>query len=637
MKNYAKLEELSLSRLQVGGWMKRYLELQKNGLTGHLEVAGYPFDRIGWDRSPSDTTDSGNPGWWAYEQTAYWLDGKERVGQLLGDRKLREDAKKSYAYTITHADENGFLGPRQLKHSDGWNRWPHVVFFRALMARHQATGDTRIPEIITRHYLGTPQDYRNFRDVLNVEIMLWAYLQNGNKELLALAEKSFVDYNAQCKDDNCQKAHLSNKKAYAHGVTYNETAKLGALLYICTGKKEYLTPTLKAYRKIDRFHMLPDGLHCSNEFLLDNDTMQTHETCDVADYTWALGYVLMATGKGEYADKIERCVLNAGIGSVTEDFKALQYFSCVNQLVLDRHSNHSDFFKGDSWMSYRPNPGTECCAGNVNRFFPIYCGKMYLKKGRSLSAVFYGESTIKFGGVCIEQHTNYPFEDTVRFVFRTNKPRSVDFRVRIPAWCQAPVIKINGEAIEVTAKNGFASLKRVYSEGDTIVLELPAELKTVNWGKNGVFVERGPLLFTYGMYGDRQIDKDDKKSTKAFPAYNIYPDKDWNYALVDGEMTLSRNEMCDTPWSIAHAPMTVTVKARKVNNWTLLHTDTIRAVHNLYERPWKMETKKGDFLFTPPLPTDDFIKENGLDEEETITLVPYACAKVRLTVFPKAK
>jgi hypothetical protein len=50
-----------------------------------------------------------------------------------------------------------------------------------------------------------------------------------------------------------------------------------------------------------------------------------------------------------------------------------------------------------------------------------------------------------------------------------------------------------------------------------------------------------------------------------------------------------------------------------------------------------METKKGDFLFTPPLPTDAFMEKNGLGEEETITLVPYACAKVRLTVFPKAK
>ena len=36
MKNFAKLEELSLSRLHVGGWMKEYLRLQKEGLTGHL-------------------------------------------------------------------------------------------------------------------------------------------------------------------------------------------------------------------------------------------------------------------------------------------------------------------------------------------------------------------------------------------------------------------------------------------------------------------------------------------------------------------------------------------------------------------------------------------------------------------------
>ena len=637
MKNYAKLEELSLSRLHIGGWMKRYLQLQKEGLTGHLEVAGYPFDRIGWDRFAVDTTDSGNPGWWAYEQTAYWLDGKERVGQLLRDRKLRSDAEKSFTYTVTHRDPDGYLGPKQLKESDGWNRWPHVVFFRSLMARYQATGDRRIPEIITEHYLSCPQDYRYYRDVINVEIMLWAYLQNGNEKLLALAEKSYADYNEWCTDDNCTRAHLSNKKAYAHGVTYNEYAKLGAILYICTGKKEYLRPTLKAYKKIDRYQMLPDGLHCSNEFLLDNDVMQTHETCDIADYTWALGYVLMATGKGEYADKIERCVLNAGIGSVTEDFKALQYFSCVNQLVMDKHSNHSDFFKGDRWMSYRPNPGTECCAGNVNRFFPIYCGRMYMKKGRSLSAVFYGESSVKFGGMTIEQHTDYPFEDTVRFVFRTDKARKLNFGLRIPAWCSAPEITVNGEKTDFTVKNGFTAIDRIYKDGDTVELHLPSELRAVEYGKNGVFVERGPLLFTYGMKGERQIDKTDGKSTRAFPAYNIYPDKKWNYALAEGEMILSRHAMSDRPWSIESAPMTVTVKAKEVKNWTLLRQKTIRAVHNLYERPWNMETKKGDFLFTPPLPTNEFMRENGLGEEETLTLVPYACAKVRLTVFPKAK
>ena len=95
--------------------------------------------------------------------------------------------------------------------------------------------------------------------------------------------------------------------------------------------------------------------------------------------------------------------------------------------------------------------------------------------------------------------------------------------------------------------------------------------------------------------------------------------------------------MSPKPWSVENAPLTVTVKVKEVKNWTLLRKKKIRAVHNLYKRPWDMETKTGNFLFTPPLPTDKFIEKNGLGEEETITLVPYACAKVRLTVFPKAK
>lgn len=288
-------------------------------------------------------------------------------------------------------------------------------------------------------------------------------------------------------------------------------------------------------------------------------------------------------------------------------------------------------------MSYRPNPGTECCPGNVNRFFPLYCGRMYLKKGRSLAAVFYGESEVSFGGIKIQQKTAYPFEDTVRFVFQTDKARKLSFKLRIPAWCETPSLLVNEEATELNIKNGFAALDRIWENGDEVVLNLPATLKTVDWGKNGVFVERGPLLFTYGMHGNRQIDRDDKKSTKQFPAYNIYPDKKWNYALDEGEMTLSRNAVTNEPWSIENAPMTVTVKAKEVAGWELIRTNKIRAVHNLYERPWKMETKTGDYLFTPPLPTEDFVKENQKEEAEELTLVPYACAKVRLTVFPKAK
>lgn len=642
VKYYGKFEEIGIRQIKAQGWLKAFLEDQATGLTGNMEVAGYPYDQIGWDRFEVDTTkQNDNPGWWAYEQTGYHLDGLTRLAELLDSRSLKNKAAKSFDYILENADPDGYLGPKFMKQSDGWNRWPHVVFFRALMAKYSATGDKKYLKAVCRHYLEGEWGHGTGRDVMNVEIMLWAYLESGDERLLALAEKAFAEYNAQCRDDNCAKAQMSGKKAYAHGVTYNEYSKLGAILYSCTGKKEYLAPVIKAYKKIDRYQMLPDGLHCSNEFLLDNDYMQAHETCDVTDYTWAMGYLLMATGKGEYADKIERCIFNAGIGCVDEHFRALQYFSCVNQLILDRTSNHCDFLQGDKWLSYRPNPGTECCAGNVNRFMPNYCARMWMKKGRSLAAVLYGPGTVSYGSgkgkVTITEDTAYPFEDQIRFSFSMKEAKKMKLFLRIPGWCEKPTLLHNKEELPLNVKNGFVTVERLFANGDLLILNLPSEISVKDWGKDGQFVEKGPLLYTYGMKGDRQIDENEPHSSPDFPAYNIYPDKPFNYAILPEEgLTFEKAPVKEYPFTIENTPFTIRVKARKVNSWKIKKRNSIDPVYNLYTRPWVREHKTGKFIFTPRYPASKkSLLSEGLGEIETITLVPYGAAKVRVTVFPK--
>ena len=48
MKCFAKCHEIPLVIVQPEGWLRRYLRQQRTGLTGHLEVAGFPFDARGW-------------------------------------------------------------------------------------------------------------------------------------------------------------------------------------------------------------------------------------------------------------------------------------------------------------------------------------------------------------------------------------------------------------------------------------------------------------------------------------------------------------------------------------------------------------------------------------------------------------
>ena len=57
-------------------------------------------------------------------------------------------------------------------------------------------------------------------------------------------------------------------------------------------------------------------------------------------------------------------------------------------------------------------------------------------------------------------------------------------------------------------------------------------------------------------------------------------------------------------------------------------------MENLYERPCKRKEKTGKFVFTPRYPGKNVLKKEEFGQEETIALVPYAAAKLRVTVFP---
>jgi len=621
VEQFNVFKEIPITSITPQGWLREFLVRQNTGLTGNREILSYPFDTCLWaGRIPYN---GNGDDWWRYEQTAYLTDGILRLGYLIRDDKLIQTGRDGVAYVLAHPMEKSRLG-----HPFFTSQWPMAVFFRAMQAEYSATQDPKLLEALRQHYLSySTEELKCGRNVINLEGMLWTYGKIGDRKLL---DRANAIYN-QGQGIWGIGALASPRKDVEHGVTYHEMAKLPAIFYAYTGNKEYLSASVNAFKKLDRDHMLPDGVPSSNEFLAGKDIHQSHETCDISDYTWSVGYLLMATGDATWADHIEKAIFNAGPGCISKDFKNLQYFSGVNQVIATGDSNHNKHFHGSTWMAYRPCHETECCAGNVHRFMPNYAARMWMSDTRGgLVAALYGPSSttlpINQGRqhLSVTQETGYPFSETITFTFNTPTPVTMPFSFRIPGWCEAPSVTINQRPYDGSLTHGtFVTLNRTFRDGEKIVLHLPMPVKLITWENQGVAVERGPLLFAYPVPEKVTTDNQNygnmrgKKSSDPvnFPALDIRPDGAWNYALAAksaAEITLVNTASKGYPFDPGASPVVIKVPAQKVTGWAL--------VENRY---------------TPPLPDSDKVACEA--DIETLTLVPYGSTRLRIGVFPVAR
>ena len=241
--HFGAMQELAAGAVQPEGWLREYMSKQRDELGSKLPEISWPFTEAYW--SGLETGES----WWPWEQKAYWIDGATRLALVMQDEVLFHRTQAILGYTSQHADADGYLGPQFFKDPKGdEHRWPQNIFFRALMASAEAgVGPPDIAEAMRRHYLGDKASYGlPERNIANVEPMLWSYAQTRDARLLALAESSWAEYLHQETTAKPRYGDLSELRVYAatpidaHGVTYAEISKIPALLYLHTGKPEYL-------------------------------------------------------------------------------------------------------------------------------------------------------------------------------------------------------------------------------------------------------------------------------------------------------------------------------------------------------------------------------------------------------------
>ncbi|HEY3853214.1 MAG TPA: glycoside hydrolase family 127 protein [Verrucomicrobiae bacterium] len=397
--------------------------------------------------------------------------------------------------------------------------------FEAAVANYQATGERAMLNIAIKEAnllcatFGTNANQLNHiwpgHEIVEMGLPK-LYRATGDERYLKLA-KFFIDVRGPGGDDYHQSniKPVDQREAEGHavraGYLYSGMADVAALTgdqdYIraidsiwedVVGKKLYITGGIGA---------LGAGEAFGPGYFLPNMSAYCETCAAVANAYWNQRLFLLH-GNAKYVDVLERTLYNGILSGVSLDGKRFFY---PNPLESNRQHARSPWF------------GVACCPGNITRFLPSVPGYLYAHEGTTLYVNLFAanKAEIKLDNgdvVKLTEETRYPWDGHVRITLHPDARSKFTVKVRVPGWARnqpvdtdlykfidqperAVIFKVNGKAIPLKLDKGYASVAKMWKDGDTIELNLPMPIRRVQANdavkadQGRVALQRGPIVY----------------------------------------------------------------------------------------------------------------------------------------------
>jgi hypothetical protein len=631
------LVKLPVGSIKPGGWLLKNLELQREGLTGHLsEISAWLTKKNNAWLNKDGTGD------WGWEEMPYWLKGYANMGYVLNDKKMIDEAMVWINGTLNSQRDNGDFGPFVIRKTMGKrDLWAQMLMLFVLQSYYEYSHDSRVITHMTNYFkwqLTIPENdfltdyWENSRGGDNLYSVYWLYNITKEKWLLDLATKIHR---------NTANWKLKNWLPNWHNVNIAQCFREPATFYQQSGDPTDLQATYDNQNFIrEMYGQVPGGMFGSDENSRKgyDDPRQAVETCGMVEQMTSDEIMLRYTGDTFWAENCEDVAFNTFPVSFMPDYRSLRYLTAPNMIASDSKNHNPGIDNPGPYLMMNPF-SSRCCQHNHAGGWVYYAENLWMATpDNGLAAVFYSDSEVKAkvadgSEVSILQQTHYPFEESINMKLLMKKETKFPLYLRIPAWCVSPSIQVNGQAVQVDAKAGsYVKLTNTWKNNDQINVNFPMTLSVKTWkkNKNSVSVNYGPL--TYSLKIDEKYIRFDSKETaqhdskwqenanpSAWPSFEIQPGSAWNYGLA-GDLTMPEKlfkvikkpwPSDDYPFTISSVPIEIKAKGKKIPGWTM-----------------------DQYGLCAELPVSPVTTQ---EPEEEITLVPMGAARLRISAFPVVK
>ncbi|HEV3414276.1 MAG TPA: beta-galactosidase [Puia sp.] len=635
VSNRAPLAPLSFIKLpvgsvQAGGWVRKYLELQRDGLTGHLGEISAWLDKK--DNAWYSGTGEGSHGW---EEVPYWLKGYGDLGYLLRDSAVIRMTRDWLEKVFMSQRADGYFGPRVVGHPEKDSipdLWPNMLMLWCMQSYYEYSSDPRVLTFMGRYFRweeGVPEGellrtyWENSRGGDNLYSVYWLYDHTGELWLLDLAAKIH-----RCTANWGQDTTLPNW----HNVNVAQCFREPATYYMQAKDSGYLRATYVDFRLMRRLYgQVPGGMFGADEDARKgySDPRQAVETCGMVEQMSSDELLMGITGDPMWGDNCEDVAFNTYPAAVMPDFRGLRYLTAPNMVVSDDR-NHSPGIENSGPFLLMNPFSSRCCQHNHSQGWPYYAEHLWMATpDNGVAAMLFSDCSVNArvgdGEVAtIEERTHYPFDTTVRLRVGVGRPVTFPVYMRIPIWCAGAVVRINGkDAHSLIAAGGYVKIEKTWVDGDEVELLLPMRVRVRTWeqNKNSVSVDYGPLTFSLKIKED-YVKVDSKSSAigdskwqasadqAKWPAFEILPGSDWNYGLEVGDFQLIHKPwpVDDFPFTQGAVPIEIRAKGRLIPGWRI-----------------------DQYGLCGVLPASPVVVSTP---EQSIELIPMGAARLRISAFP---